>query len=334
MKVQHIITFRDEKRALTLTLDNRPVTLTGDDENYDAAVALIKQGASEAEFKELLFAKAAALEKVFGADSDFTLDGGLARYKDTVLPASLSVRLIDMAREGFDLAPMKRFVDNLLENPSNKVLLRLFEFLEFGKMALTDDGCFVAYKKVQGNYRDIHSGRFDNSVGQVLRIPRNAVDDNMEATCSHGLHVCSFDYLSHFGSSSGDHVMVCKVNPKDVVAIPPDYNNTKMRVCAYEVIGEVDDYFKAGDNILAASSVHTDSLLPYRVEVEYQEGTGPQQGSDLVVMEYARLSDAAAEFERLKKEQSEDNSAEFDEDIVSVKLLNAETGTLLEDFYP
>lgn len=334
MKVQYILTFRDEKRALTLTLDNRPVTLTGDDEHFEAAVALVKQDASEAEFKELLFAKAAALEKVFNADSDFTLDGGLARYKDTVLPASLSARLIDMAREGFDLGPMKRFVDNLLENPSNKVLLRLFEFLEFGKMALTDDGCFVAYKKVRADYRDIHSGKFDNSVGQVLRIPRNAVDDNMDNTCSHGLHVCSFDYLKHFGSEAGNHVMVCKINPKDVVAIPPDYNNTKMRVCAYEVIGEVDDYFKAGDNILAASSVHTSSMLPYRVEVEYEEGTGPGSDSDTVTTEHARLSDAAAEFEQLKSDQSDDHSAAYDEDIISIKLFNSETGVLLEDFYP
>ena len=30
-----------------------------------------------------------------------------------------------------------------------------------------------------------------------------------------------------------------KVNPADVVSIPTDYNNTKARVCQYEVIGEL-----------------------------------------------------------------------------------------------
>jgi len=30
--------------------------------------------------------------------------------------------------------------------------------------------------------------------------------------------------------------VLVKVNPKDVVSVPVDYNNTKMRVCRYEVI--------------------------------------------------------------------------------------------------
>ena len=33
--------------------------------------------------------------------------------------------------------------------------------------------------------------------------------------------------------------MVIKINPRDVVSIPYDYNNEKMRCCRYEVIGEV-----------------------------------------------------------------------------------------------
>ena len=30
-----------------------------------------------------------------------------------------------------------------------------------------------------------------------------------------------------------------KINPRDVVSIPNDYDNTKGRACRYEVIGEV-----------------------------------------------------------------------------------------------
>jgi len=32
-----------------------------------------------------------------------------------------------------------------------------------------------------------------------------------------------------------------KVNPKDVVSVPYDYNYSKMRVCEYEVLREVED---------------------------------------------------------------------------------------------
>ena len=33
--------------------------------------------------------------------------------------------------------------------------------------------------------------------------------------------------------------MIVKINPRDVVSIPTDYNNAKGRACRYEVIGEV-----------------------------------------------------------------------------------------------
>ncbi len=39
--------------------------------------------------------------------------------------------------------------------------------------------------------------------------------------------------------------MILKVNPKDVVSIPSDYDNAKGRTCRYEVIGELEreDHF-------------------------------------------------------------------------------------------
>ena len=47
--------------------------------------------------------------------------------------------------------------------------------------------------------------------------------------------------------------MILKINPKDVVAIPADYNNTKGRACTYEVVAEyTEDWRKRaeteGDN--------------------------------------------------------------------------------------
>jgi hypothetical protein len=33
--------------------------------------------------------------------------------------------------------------------------------------------------------------------------------------------------------------MIVKVNPRDVVSIPSDYNDSKGRTCRYEVVGEL-----------------------------------------------------------------------------------------------
>jgi hypothetical protein len=38
--------------------------------------------------------------------------------------------------------------------------------------------------------------------------------------------------------------MILKINPRDVVAIPADYNNTKGRCCRYEVIGEYTENWR------------------------------------------------------------------------------------------
>jgi len=93
---------------------------------------------------------------------------------------------------------------------------------------------------------DIHSRSMNNSVGQVVTMPRNKVDDVRANTCSEGLHFCSLEYLPHFGSlSRGDRTVIVKINPADVVSIPQDYNNAKGRTCRYQVVAEHDSDTKS-----------------------------------------------------------------------------------------
>lgn len=131
------------------------------------------------------------------------------------------------------------FLENLMLNPSYRAVNELYGFLEANCIELTPDGHFIAFKKVRANYFDIHSNTMDNSPGQVLRVMRSQVDENSERTCSHGLHCCSKSYLPQFGTSAGNRVVRVKVHPADVVAIPRDYNNSKMRCCGYEVLDDV-----------------------------------------------------------------------------------------------
>lgn len=259
-----IITRSGDNRVITVVLSGKPVTVSSADEAYAQVEAALKRpDATEEEIQDIIFGKAAKIEKLITDEDDFNLNGGVVTYKGLTLPAVLSERIVSMADEGFDIGPMKRFVENLSQNPSNRVFEQLYGFLEFGKVALTDDGCFLAYKKVRRNYRDIYSGSFDNSVGAKVSVPRVTVDDDPKKTCSRGLHVCSFDYLSEYGGSvqAGYRVMVCKVNPRDVVCIPDDYNHTKMRLCEYTVVGEVSDYVEQGEDVLASAAVLTSDTI-------------------------------------------------------------------------
>lgn len=156
---------------------------------------------------------------------------------------SLTNRIMDMFAGGFDIDPMLRFLENLMQNPSQSAINELYDFLACSELPITEDGHFLAYKMINRDYKDIYSGTMDNSVGQVLEVPRQSVDDNRHRTCSSGLHFASLNYVEngHYGSPSAGHrLVVLKINPRDVVSIPVDYNNSKGRACKYLVLEEIE----------------------------------------------------------------------------------------------
>lgn len=192
------------------------------------------------------------------------IQGDKVFWKGEVLNTSLTNRLISMFQEGFPIEPMVNFMENLMENPSKRAVNELYKFLEKGRLPITPDGYFLAYKKVNDSYKDCHTNSVLNKPAALLTpdeqsalpvtangvttqlegdrvvvsMARNAVDDDKDRTCSTGLHFCSQEYLSQFG---GAHTLILKINPRDVVSIPSDYNNSKGRCCRYEIVGEVGE---------------------------------------------------------------------------------------------
>lgn len=166
------------------------------------------------------------------------IEGDQFYWQGQPMNNALSNKMVQMLKEGFPIEPLVRFTENLMENPSKRAVDELYGFLEKGELPITPDGYFLAYKRVREDYTDCHTGTIDNSIGKIVEMPRNQVDDDKDRTCSTGLHFCSLSYLSHF---SGARTVILKINPRDVVSIPSDYNDAKGRACRYEVIGEVDN---------------------------------------------------------------------------------------------
>ena len=172
------------------------------------------------------------------AKGDIRIEDGALYYQDLELRTGLTERIVQMAREGEDFQFLLPFLENLMENPSRSAVYRLFDFLQANDIEITEDGYFLAWKRVRDDFTDCHSGKFDNSVGVTVKMPRNQVDEDDETTCSTGLHVCAKSYLNHFG---GARIVQVKVHPRDVVSIPVDYGNAKMRTCQYEVVADVTE---------------------------------------------------------------------------------------------
>jgi len=174
-----------------------------------------------------------------------TIDNGAIVYNGEVIHNTLTKRIVKFMGENLPFEPLVKFLENLMQNPSHRAVNELYDFLEAGELPITEDGCFLAFKNVRSNYFDIHSGTFNNQVGGVCEMPRNKVDEDKDRTCSYGLHFCSIAYLPNFSDSDGGHTMIVKINPKDVVAIPADYNNTKGRTCKYEVVAEYKEDWRS-----------------------------------------------------------------------------------------
>ena len=168
------------------------------------------------------------------------LRDGIVYYNGESIHNTLTERLIQMANEGFDVEPMIRFLENLQQNPSFRAVTELYGFLEKGNLPITEDGFFLAYKRVRNDFTDCHTGKMSNAIDTVVEMARNKVNEDPKETCSIGLHFCSRDYLPNFGTDTGNRTVILKINPADVVAIPVDYNSTKGRCCRYEVIGELE----------------------------------------------------------------------------------------------
>lgn len=154
------------------------------------------------------------------------------------LKGPLVDRVVQSLRDGLSadtMLPLLRYMDNVMANKRKDIREELYQFLQAGAMPITLDGCFLAYKRVKGNYKDYHSGAIDNSPGKLVSMPAEKVDGNRMVECSSGLHFCARSYLANF---SGDRTVIVKVNPRHVGAIPMDYNFAKGRCSEYFVIGE------------------------------------------------------------------------------------------------
>ena len=159
---------------------------------------------------------------------------GVVYIDDNKIPDTLSDRILQFFHEGLPFEPLLKFWRKLKKNPSFNSREQLFKFLEHNGHPITTEGNFIAYRSVRKNFTDHHTGKMDNSIGNVVEVDRSDVDDNPNNTCSHGLHVACLSYAQDFG---GDRVIVdVEVDPADVVAVPTDYNGTKMRVCRFKVV--------------------------------------------------------------------------------------------------
>lgn len=209
---------------------------------------LDKLHANDESVFDLFDVAGAAAKKLMVLSERITYDHGLIRFDGEPQDGPLAEHLVRVIKTGTDdYEPVVKFWELVEQNPSARSREQLFQWLAKHEFAIDEDGYIVGYKSMHsmggGKYKSTKSGHafvngvevngyVEQSVGDVVSIPRAEVDDNANQSCSTGLHVGDWSYVTSF---SGDTKARVRVNPRDVVSIPSD-DARKMRCCRYEFL--------------------------------------------------------------------------------------------------
>lgn len=220
-----------------------PVLVMSSDSRYDRCIEFYKNEDYNGLYNFLSPDK--TLKKISGGD--IVVDGNEILYKGQPVHNVVVGRIFECIEGKLPYGHLMNFLKNTLESVSFDVLNELYLFLESNEsMPIMPDGSFLAYRVVDSNYMSKHRNpdgtQNRNMVGDVVEMARNNVNPDRFTTCAQGLHFCSYNYIPEYGFNDSDRIMIVKVFPQDVIAIPSDYNNSKGRCCKYEVIAEVENY--------------------------------------------------------------------------------------------
>lgn len=217
--------------VVTLYVEDRVYSVTEDHPSHREIIRKLK--AKDFEGIEDMMCYKNVFERAWHAE----IKNGEVLVNGVPLHNVLTKRTIELSRKGFPVNFLLKFLENCEKNPSNRAIVELYDFLENRNLPITEDGCFLAYKRVRENWLDIYSGTIENKVGTTVKMVRSAVDDERAHECARGLHVGAIEYVRNYGS--GGHVLIVKVDPKNCISVPRDHNAQKLRVCEYEILYEL-----------------------------------------------------------------------------------------------
>lgn len=243
-----MLTYIYGKDAVTVVLDGKPhVVRKG--ERMNTIISGITKG--DWDLVKDTVQSAAGLARNFAKFGKVEVVGSHVFLNGKELHGYLVRRIINARDRQEIIAPLCRFLENLQQNPDPRAQADLFEWVEHAGYGITADGCIIATRAITSDWKDIRTRTMDNSIGTVVRMPRERCDPNPDQTCSSGLHFATLSYLPNYSSAYEARYVIVRINPRDVVAFPRDYGWSKGRCCEFTVIEELpreeaEQYLRAG----------------------------------------------------------------------------------------
>lgn len=253
-------------------------TIPESHDRFTELLDLVLSGADDELVKDLVDTMFAVTKRIAQLSDRVSIRGRQVFFDGDAIHGALSEVLADLFEAGNpeSLRPVVNFLEKASTNPSGKSVNDLYRWVTKGDLIIHEDGDFLAYKGCRvgtdGVRTSIHdsgtafvdgeeiTGYIPNPDGAVVTMPRSDVDDNMHEACSTGLHAGTHAYAQKFlGWHSGlTEMVLVKINPRDVVSVPTDDLDQKLRTCRYVVQEIVEER--------RSSRLYVQEKLPESVE--------------------------------------------------------------------
>ncbi len=250
--MQYTIVGTEDGANITVFIPGQaPLVAHSSHPNYDKIVEGVM--ASDETVGELFDVSVSVAEKFDRLSERVTVANGRLYFDGDEVDNSLTKQVVRFLNEGIeDYRPLVSFFDNVQQNDNQHSREQLYDWLDTRDFTISPEGMIVGYKGVSALEDnvfesissgraivngEVQNGRIKQKVGDVVEMPRAAVQFDPSEGCSTGLHVGTWDYASGFGRGA---VLTVHVNPRDVVSVPTDCDHQKMRVCRYTVVATTD----------------------------------------------------------------------------------------------
>jgi len=241
---------KDGQGAFTVVLNNQSYQFDAGHCEYSGLVDAVRDGDSES-FLNLIEMGTVVEE---WSEGSFEMRDGFLYFEDEVVANQPTERILNMIKSGWDHKPMLAYLERLYNNVSNRAVQESYTWCSHKGLPITEDGMLVGYKGVavydgedtvdkmgntlqSGDYVDKYTGKtFRNNLMDNPSMNRRKVSDDCTQGCAAGLHVGTYDYADSWAGNGGVVVLV-KFDPANIVSVPTDCDQQKMRVTEYTVIG-------------------------------------------------------------------------------------------------
>jgi hypothetical protein len=272
MTIKYTLVESGEQRSIVVRVDGRMEVATSDHPAFDAIVEAARVG--DEQIIDLFNVATAITTKFERVTDRVTVRDDVVYFDNDAVNNDLTAHMLRVLSAGKDVTPVAKFWENLASNPSAHSREQLFRWIKDRNLTIDEDGYIVAYKGVNvdedGNYVSATAGPavvnnvpvngfVPNAVGNVVEMARSSVVHNPAVGCSVGLHAGTYDYASTF--TSGPTLEV-RINPRDVVSVPTDCYDSKMRVSRYVVAGVVEE--EVSEPLVPSFPVATDTRQNYK----------------------------------------------------------------------